>query len=383
MRVCAVSFTPGILAHAALRSAKIPTPEISLVTTLEQLLLETPSPPRSPWQLFYGGAHRMRRQWWSRRACRLPRPVISLGNLHWGGSGKTPMTAAVAAHLHAGGHRVAILSRGYKSQGEGIRIVSDGGGPLLGPRVAGDEPVLLAGLLPGVAVVVGPDRYLAGRHALERLDKPPDIFVLDDGFSHLPLERDLDLLVFPAADPFAGGRLWPAGRLREPLASSQRAHAAILTGGVDPEAGARLGAALRPHGFAGASFTAQSILGAPRTLQGEEIEKGTPVMAVSAIARPLEFLDTVRKLGFQVADHLSFPDHHPYPDASLEKISQRFRSCEARAVLTTGKDRVKLHGRLDLPLAEVPLRAQPEERFFSWLDEQLREIEKQPPQGVS
>ena len=341
------------------------------MTTLQQLLLETPSPPRSPWQLFYGGAHRIRRRWWSSRARRLPRPVISLGNLHWGGSGKTPMTAAVAAHLHAGGRRVAVLSRGYKSQGEGIRIVSDGEGPLLGPRLAGDEPVLLAGLLPGVAVVVGPDRYQAGAHALERLEKPPDVFVLDDAFSHLALERDLDILVFPAADPFAGGRLWPAGRLREPLAAAERAHAAVLTGADDPEAGARLGAALRPHGFGGAAFISRTAIGAPRTLLGEEIETGARVLVVSAIARPLEFLDTVRALGFQVAEHLSFPDHHPYPDASLEKIAQLFRSHGARAVMTTGKDRVKLHGRLDLPLAEVPLHAEPEGDFFHWLDEQM------------
>ncbi|HEX6865064.1 MAG TPA: tetraacyldisaccharide 4'-kinase, partial [Thermoanaerobaculia bacterium] len=139
--------------------------------------MKSPAVPASPWQLFYGGAHRLRQRWYSTRAQRLPRPVISVGNLHWGGSGKTPLTAALAAHLRDRGRAVCILSRGYKGQGEGVRVVSTGEGPLLGPLVAGDEPVLLAGALPGVSVVVGPERYRAGLQALERLPVPPDLFL--------------------------------------------------------------------------------------------------------------------------------------------------------------------------------------------------------------
>src|SRR3954449_3514798 len=107
--------------------------------------MKAPSPPKSPWQLFYGGVHFLRRRWYGARARHLPRPVISVGNLHWGGSGKTPLVAAIAAHLRDRGLAVCILSRGYGSQGRGVRVVSAGEGPLLGPLVAGDEPVLLAG----------------------------------------------------------------------------------------------------------------------------------------------------------------------------------------------------------------------------------------------
>jgi len=339
------------------------------------LELGAPPPPRSPWQRFYGLALRWRRRWWAKRAGRLPRPVVSVGNLHWGGSGKTPLTAAVAAHLRDAGLFVAILSRGYGSKGEGVRVVSRGEGPLLGPRIAGDEPVLLAGELPGVAVVVGPDRFRAGRHALERLQPEPEVFVLDDGFSHLKLARDLDLLAFPAADPFAGGRLLPSGRLREPLSAAQRADAVVLTGAGPDQEGNELARALRPHGFAGPGFVSATRLGEARLLPRGVLTPPARVLAVSAIARPGEFLESVRRRGFEIAGHLSFPDHHPYPDATLEKIRESFEAQKAQAVLTTGKDRVKLQGRLDLPLAELPLEAEPEKDFFTWLDDRLGELE--------
>jgi tetraacyldisaccharide 4'-kinase len=337
--------------------------------------VRSPAPPVSPWQLFYGGAHGLRRRWYRDRAARLPRPVVSVGNLHWGGSGKTPLVAAVAAHLRDRGLSVCILSRGYASQGRGVRVVSAGEGPLLGPLVAGDEPVLLAGELPGVAVVVGPDRYQAGLQALQRLDPAPNLFLLDDGFSHLRLHRDLDLVAFPAADPFGGGRLFPSGRLREPLASASRAHAAILTGvsGTDSQ-GAELAEALRPHGFKGPGFASRTVPGETRGADGSPVPPGQRVFLVTAIARPESFAATVRSLGYEIMGELRFPDHHRYPPASLARIAEAWRTSGAEAVLTTAKDRVKLHGRLDLPLAELPIRAEPEPAFWEWLDREIERI---------
>ncbi|HEX6901578.1 MAG TPA: tetraacyldisaccharide 4'-kinase [Thermoanaerobaculia bacterium] len=327
--------------------------------------MKAPAPPSSPWQLFYGGAHRLRWRWYRERAKRLPRPVVSVGNLHWGGSGKTPLTAAIARHLRDRGLAVCILSRGYGGKGEGVRVVSTGEGPLLGPRVAGDEPVLLAGELPGVAVVVGPDRHEAGLQALRRLDPSPDLFLLDDGFSHLRLARDLDLVAFPAADPFGGGRLFPSGRLREPLAAMARADAAILTGSEDVGAARELAEALRPYGFTGPGFASATLPGEPR------LAPGARVFLATAIARPDNFAATVRGLGFDIAGELRFPDHHAYPPASLQRIQEDFRTSGAETVLTTSKDRVKLHGRLDVPLAELPIRAEPEPAFWEWLEEKI------------
>ena len=339
-----------------------------------------PASSLSPWQWLYGGAHQLRRAWLSRRARRLPRPVISVGNLHWGGGGKTPLVGAVAAHLRDSGLRVAILSRGYGSKGKGVRVLSRGEGPLLGPRSAGDEPVLLAGQLLGVSVVVCPDRHLAGRHALQRLDPQPQVFLLDDGFQHLRLHRDLDLLVFPAADPFAGGRLPPAGRLREPLNGAARADAVVLTGARDDQpagqrgAGEQLASALRPHGFDGPGFISRTRAAEPRRIDQGELRHGSRVVAVSGIARPETILAIARQAGFEILEHVVFPDHHPYPDASIRKILEAFRRRDAELVLTTGKDRVKLQSRLEVPLAEIPIRAEPEPRFFAWLDRRLAEI---------
>lgn len=333
--------------------------------------MKPPPPSNSPWQLLYGGAHRLRFRWYRSRSSRLPRPVVSIGNLHWGGTGKTPLTSAVAAHLRDRGLAVCILSRGYASRGRGVRVVSTGEGPLLSPLLAGDEPVLLAGELPGVAVVVGPDRFEAGMAALRRLPKTPDLFLLDDAFSHLALRRDLDLVAFPFSDPFGGGRLPPTGRLREPLASISRAHAVLLTGAGSPEDGRTLAEALRPYGFTGPGFASFTRPGRPRRIDGGELAEGTKVFLVTAIARPEGFLSTAKSLSFEVAGELRFPDHHAYPPPTLEKIADAFRSSGAEAILTTVKDAVKLRGRLDLPLAELPIRAEPDSAFWEWLDSQI------------
>jgi len=308
--------------------------------------------------------------------------VVSVGNLHWGGSGKTPLVAAVAAHLRDRGLAVCILSRGYGRRGRGVRVVSAGQGPLLGPLLAGDEPVLLAGELPGVAVVVGPDRHRAGFQALHRLQPVPDIFLLDDGFSHLGLQRDLDLLAFPAADPFGKGRLFPSGRLREPLAAVARAQAVVLTAVPElDDAGAALAEALRPYGFTGPGFASRTLPGAPRRSDGVELSAGARVFLVTAVARPDAVAQAARSLGLEIAGEMRFPDHHAYPPASLARIQEAWRNSGAEAVLATSKDRVKLLGRLDAPLAELPVRADPEPAFWKWLDGEVERIREKEPRG--
>lgn len=297
-------------------------------------------------------------------------PVVSVGNLHWGGTGKTPLVAAIASHLRDRGMRTAILSRGYRSRGRGVRIVSTGEGPLLGPLVAGDEPVLLAGSLPGISVVVGPDRYEAGRHAMERLDPSPEVFVLDDGFSHLRLFRDIDLLAFPSDDPFGGGRLLPGGRLREPLSAARRADAVILTGNTEMS-GSDIATALRSFGFEGPGFSSPTRLEAPRLAAGGTLPEGSRVLLVAAIARPQRFLEAARRFDLEVAGTLTFPDHHDYPSTSLTRIEEAFEDNHAVAVLTTTKDEVKLLGRLEIPIASLPVRADPEDEFWAWLDRRL------------
>lgn len=325
------------------------------------------------WQRFYAAVLRGRRSWYRSRAERLPRPVISIGNLHWGGGGKTPMVAAVARHLRDRGLTVTILTRGYGGKDKGVRIVSTGEGPLLEPSRVGDEPVLLADQLPGVSVVVSGDRGQGGRHALESLPTPPSLFLLDDGFSHVRLQRDIDILVFPRADPIAGGRLAPAGRLREPLSAAALADAAVLTG-ASPGDVEPLANALQRHGFQGDVFVSATVALPARLESGEVLESPASVLAVSGIARPQSFERLATSQGFEVVATLALGDHHDYPEGTLVELRRLWSEHSAAAMLTTSKDMVKLRGRLDLPVAELPIEAQPEKAFFRWLDSRVETL---------
>jgi tetraacyldisaccharide 4'-kinase len=336
-------------------------------------------PPRSPWQRFYGAMLARRRRRAAESAERLPVPVVSLGNLHWGGGGKTPFTAALAADLHTRGLSVAIVSRGYRRTSRGPLVVSLGTGPIVPWSAAGDEPYLLAQALPGVAVAVGEQRVEAARLLLRELPASPDLFLLDDGFSHVALARDIELLLFPSADPFAGGRLAPAGRLREPLAAARHADAVVLTGTATDEmaqAGARLAGALAPHGFAGPGFASATASGPPRSAAGTPLAPGTRVVAFAGIARPEPFFRDAERQELEVAARLVFPDHHAYPDESVARIEGAFRRHRAAALLTTAKDAIKLQGRISPAPAVLPVLARPEAAFWDWFDERLAQVRR-------
>ena len=170
-----------------------------------------------------------RRRAWEQpgRQRRLRRPVISVGNLRVGGTGKTPVVASIARMLADMGERPAVLSRGYARRRpvDGVVVVSDGVHVRADLDRSGDEPLMLAKSIPGVAVLVGQDRYLAGRLAEERLGVT--VHVLDDGFQHLPLARDTDLVLVTPED-VRDGRTLPAGRLRESLETARQAHALLV-----------------------------------------------------------------------------------------------------------------------------------------------------------
>ena len=177
----------------------------------------------------------MRRTLYARgllRTKKLPAPVVSVGNLTVGGTGKTPVVACLARLWQDRGRRVAILSRGYGGQSRGVTCISDGQNTYKKPPEVGEEPYWLARTLPGVAVYTGACRYAAGLAAWEEFQ--PDLFLLDDGFQHFQLHRDLDLVLLDAASPFGNGYLLPRGPLREPLAALAAAQSLILTR-FDPE----------------------------------------------------------------------------------------------------------------------------------------------------
>ena len=318
----------------------------------------------SPWQRFYEWAHRRRRRSWSARAESLGRRTVSIGNLHWGGSGKTPVVVAVARGLAGRGKRVAVLSRGYRRKGREPLIVSLGEGPLASVEQAGDEPLMIAEQAPGVAVAVGADRRGAAALVLERAPDV-DVFVLDDGFSHLRARRDVEILTFPATDPFAGGLLLPGGRLREPLSMVRLADAAMITGlerGVEPPVDFE--PTLRRHGFKGPVFTS--------TLRSELLGGPSPErpLLVTGVARPDRVARTAAATGLECVDHLRFADHHGYPPRSLRALESACTRHRCDAVVTTSKDAVKLRGRLPAsapPLLELRVEAEIEPEFLPWL----------------
>ena len=157
----------------------------------------------------------------------LPCPVISVGNLTVGGTGKTPMVIYLAEKIQKMGFKPAILSRGYRRKGKGTTIVSDGRKPPLDYTESGDEPALMAQRLPKIPIVVDEIRFRGGTHLVRKFD--PDVVILDDGFQHRWLHRDLDIVLMDAASPFSDGKMLPAGRLREPPKNLKRADLVAIT----------------------------------------------------------------------------------------------------------------------------------------------------------
>ena len=323
---------------------------------------------RSPWQRFYGWAHSRRRRYWAARAEGLGRLTVSVGNLHWGGSGKTPTVIAAALGLTALGRRVAVLSRGYRRRGSAPFVVSLGDGPLATVEDAGDEPLMIAEQAPGVAVVVGADRRAAGALALSR-DPTIDVFILDDGFSHVRVRRDVEVLTFPAVDPLAGGLMLPGGRLREPLENVRLADAALLTGleaGDEPPEDFE--PTVRRYGFKGPVFTS--------TLRAEVVGGSPPrrPLLVTGVARPERVARTAAAAGLECVDHLRFPDHHGYPQRSLRAVGAACARHRCDAVVVTSKDAVKLRGRLQEgapPLLELRVEPLLDREFLPWLADRL------------
>lgn len=269
--------------------------------------------------------------------------VVSVGNITVGGTGKTPTVEFIARHLHERGVRVAILSRGYGRKGKGIGIVSDGQQLLLGPEEAGDEPYMLARRLKNIPVFVGADRYEAGRYALQRF--PLDVIILDDGFQHIRLKRDLDILLVDGEKGFGNAHLLPRGPLREPLSGMKRADIFLITKAssdtgriadsiIDkqPEA-AVFKSSYRPESII-------SLIDGAKT--GLDAISGRKVMALSAIANPSSFITLLSSLDCTLVSEVSFPDHYSYAAKDMEGVEEKAKAAGAEFIVTTEKDAVKI-----------------------------------------
>jgi tetraacyldisaccharide 4'-kinase len=268
---------------------------------------------------------------WS-RANKLEGPVISVGNLSVGGSGKTPFVLLMGELLKAREVKLDILSRGYGRTARGVALVDPGGSP----RDFGDEPLLLARRL-GVPVIVGEDRYQAGRFAEQNFG--PQLHLLDDGFQHRSLARDLDIVLVTPED--ARDRLLPAGRLREPLTSLSRADVVVLTSGAPPE--------LFP-------LDGKVVWRVRRGISPKNIPDRAVVFC--GIARPQNFILQLRTAGIEPVAQAVYRDHHSYTEKDVHDLLKLCQQSDAQGFITTEKDAINLGGYLAAlePLAVVPVK---------------------------
>jgi tetraacyldisaccharide 4'-kinase len=319
----------------------------------------------SPLSLGYGIGSYLRLAAYSKgymKRVRLPVPVISIGNITCGGTGKTPMAIDITRRLIAAGYKVAVLSRGYaRKSKEKITVVSNGQGEFALCEEAGDEQLLIALSVPEAIVIVGSSRAETAAIAIE--EYKADAIVLDDGFQHIRLERDLDVVLVDYNDDPENDMLLPAGRLREPLSALNRARVVVITkvpAHPDNERLEKLRAQIRNHAERAEIAEARFVPKRLRTNNGAaplEQLKGQRVVAFCGVARPEGFAATLNQLGCTVVHLKSFSDHHWYTPDELKMLEKLMRESNASAVVTTEKDMVKIapHDRLNQHLIAVEI----------------------------
>jgi len=278
----------------------------------------------NPLSGLYGAATALRNTLFDRGALssrRLEQPVVSVGNLSVGGSGKTPFVIALGELLQARGIRFDVLSRGYGRKTRGVLVVETNGNA----ADFGDEPLLIARRL-GVPVIVGESRYDAGQVAEQKFHS--QLHILDDGFQHRSLVRDFDIVLMTERD--FDDRLLPSGRLREPLSSLQRADAIVL-----------------PRDFSARNLAIESFIrqGKPIwRMKREIVVPAAPVAPIvfCGIARPQQFFAQVRAAGITPAAEVEFRDHHAYDGSDIERLLALRSKLGGGGFLTTEKDEVNL-----------------------------------------
>jgi len=302
-----------------------------------------------------------RRGWFKTR--RLSRRVISVGNLTVGGTGKTPLVALVAKILLRHGWKPSILTRGYARRSKtDLIVVAPAPARRADAREVGDEAALLARSLPEVPLAVCADRFRGGRVVEERFHV--DAHILDDGFQHLALARDVDLVVLDATQKLSDRLLLPAGRQREPLAALQRAQVVVITRVDSGDSKTLEDTIAKIHPAARVFRSSMKLSGMVDARSGEAVPGGQirseKVTAFCGIGNPRAFFADVRRWGFNLVAEDAFSDHHVYTEQELHRLVARARKDGAAALLTTEKDAVKFprDWRPELPILACVIEAQ-------------------------
>jgi len=321
-------------------------------------------------------------------SAKLPAPVISVGNLTTGGTGKTPLVEWVCRAAGNIGDderapkRVCVLTRGYgRANPKSQVVVSNGTELLAGEREAGDEPLLLAKNLLGIAAVIcNPNRIAAGHWAIESLGT--EVFVLDDGFQHLRLARDLDIVTIDATNPWGvgGGRLLPYGRLREPRTGLSRADCVVITRTDQVEDAIAVRKAVAELAGAIPIFSSRMVTAGVRRLSGETVDRNVliaqPLAAFCGVGNPESFFDHLRREGLPPVLTRTFADHHHYKQSEIDALAQEAKADGAKGLITTAKDAIKLSTfNFELPcyVLEIRVAIENEDRLV----EMIRAVESQ------
>jgi tetraacyldisaccharide 4'-kinase len=337
----------------------------------------------APLDGLYGAAMKVRRVLYQTgrfRVHRVGAPVISIGNLTTGGTGKTPLVEWIASELAQKGRRVCILTRGYGRRSSGTRVVvSNGSEILLDAKEAGDEPLLLAERLRGrAAVICDADRVSAAHWAVENFQS--DVFVLDDGFQHLSIARNLNLLTIDATNPWGNRKLLPAGILRERPAELARANCILITRADNPDQTNELQHEINKLSGGCPVFRSRMTLRGLCEVAHRESPAATnkiqasSVAAFCAIGNPESFFSLVRRGGYQLCHTQAFRDHHTYTQDDVDRVARESITLGAQILLTTAKDEVKLRT-LDFALpcyaVDIAIEIENKESLIALIDEAL------------
>ncbi|HDH05515.1 MAG TPA: tetraacyldisaccharide 4'-kinase [Nitrospirae bacterium] len=282
---------------------------------------------------------------------KLPAKVISIGNLTLGGTGKTPAVMSLAQEAKKRGFTPCILTRGYRGKSKGTCFVGKGGKPLMNAQQAGDEAFLMAEILDGIPIVKGKDRYKSGLFALNSLRsklRTPNselLFILDDGFQHWRLHRDIDILLIDAINPFGNEKLFPEGIMREPFSAIKRANIIVITK-ADMAAQGTVHAItdkIRKYNPEAPIFTAShrptGLAGISGESKGLDSLRNKRIYAFSGIANPAYFRSTLTLSGARTVEFRKFRDHHIYRQKDMDEIK---KDASGLDIVTTEKDLVKL-----------------------------------------
>jgi len=337
----------------------------------EGVLLKLLLSPLLLLSVFYGLAVRLRLLLYKKNLLssrEIPARVLCVGNITVGGTGKTPLVMTIARFLAGKGMKVGIVSRGFSRKSHGSFVVSSGAGALLGVEEAGDEPFLMAQKLSGIPVAVGEDRHSACSLLLKY--QALDVIILDDGFSHLSLKRNLDILMFKAGRGIGNGHLLPRGPLREPLKEIKRALACVIVG-RDIELQSFIN---RLHPDARIFEAKYRLTGFRSVSDGQLMSlmdmRKAKLFAFCGIADPDSFFSTLLEENLNICGKVAYPDHYWYTEKDLNNMSIMKENARADFAVTTEKDYARFARSLSLerlPLLVAECDLSVEESFKDFL----------------